>query len=130
MFLLVVPGCLAAVLWVVAVPVETLEHPGVLGSFSRSRELTRGNRWAIFALLAGFSITVGIVGYVFQQIFLGPATNPNYLAAALKPTYLIVTAALGLVTIIITSVGAASIYYELLLIKEGAPRFALANVFD
>jgi hypothetical protein len=131
MFLLLVPGCLVAVVWIVAIPVETLEHRGIFGAFSRSRALTRGNRWAIFALLAAFFIVVAVVGYTVQQIFLGSAaTNPNYLAAALNPAYLTATAVLGVISTIVASAGAASIYYELTWLKDGAPHSALATVFD
>ena len=50
MILLIVPGVMMAVAWSVAVPAQVVEKTGVFQSFSRSAELTRGSRWAIFGL--------------------------------------------------------------------------------
>jgi hypothetical protein len=48
--LLFVPGVMLWVTWSVAAPALAEERCGVLRAFARSRELTRGARWKIFAL--------------------------------------------------------------------------------
>ncbi|MBV9195273.1 MAG: hypothetical protein JO168_14105 [Solirubrobacterales bacterium] len=66
--LLIIPGLYLLVIWSVVAPVTVLEQPGVFAAFRRSRELVRGNRWAVFGVIvivflavAVISIAVGIV---------------------------------------------------------------------
>jgi|SRR5579875_659064 len=49
--LIIIPGLMLITFWCVVVPVEVLEHRGVFGSFSRSRELVRGNGWNVFGTI-------------------------------------------------------------------------------
>jgi hypothetical protein len=46
--LLIVPGIMMAVAWIVAVPALVVERTGVFGALGRSADLTRGRRWPIF----------------------------------------------------------------------------------
>ncbi|WP_348640382.1 ATP-binding cassette domain-containing protein, partial [Mesorhizobium sp. M2D.F.Ca.ET.226.01.1.1] len=48
--LLIVPGIILWLGWSMAVPVLIQERLGVFGSMSRSRVLTKGNRWSLFGL--------------------------------------------------------------------------------
>jgi|WetSurMetagenome_2_1015567.scaffolds.fasta_scaffold74583_3 hypothetical protein len=118
--LFIVPGVLMALAWSVAVPSLVVERTGVFGAFSRSADLTRNHRGAIFILSVAFwilSLVIGIVvGAVFA--FTGPEVN---------------VAVLGVVRgaeTLIGAAGIASIYYELRSIKEGVGPEALAAVFD
>lgn len=49
--LIIIPGLILLTIWSVVVPVEVLEHRGILGSFQRSRELVRGNGWNVFGVI-------------------------------------------------------------------------------
>jgi hypothetical protein len=49
--LIIIPGLFLLTIWSVVVPVEVLEHRGILGSFERSRELVRGNGWNVFGVI-------------------------------------------------------------------------------
>jgi len=129
--LLIVPGCILATAGIVTLTAEIVERPGMVKAFLRSRELTRGHRWAIFALAVVYLIVVGIIQSVVGQIMIGPAVaNASYLAAAAKLPNLLATDLIGTLAKIISSVGVAAIYYELRSIKEGAIPSALAEVFD
>jgi hypothetical protein len=49
--LLIVPGLILLVRWAVVAPVTVLERPGIFAAFGRSRELVRGNGWAVFGVI-------------------------------------------------------------------------------
>ncbi|MFZ0090541.1 MAG: hypothetical protein WAL63_13590 [Solirubrobacteraceae bacterium] len=55
---LIVPGLILLVMWAVVAPVTVLERPGVFAAFGRSRELVRGNGWAVFAVIVVVGLTV------------------------------------------------------------------------
>lgn len=63
--LLIVPGVMIAVAWSAAAPTLIAEHPGITSVFGRSAQLTRGNRWRIFALF----LIYGIASAVLQALF-------------------------------------------------------------
>jgi hypothetical protein len=56
--LFIIPGLILLVIWSVVAPVMVLERPGVFAAFGRSRELVRGNGWAVFRviLIVGFAV--------------------------------------------------------------------------
>jgi len=56
--LFIIPGLMLLVIWSVVAPVMVLERPGVFAAFGRSRELVRGNGWAVFRviLIVGFAV--------------------------------------------------------------------------
>ena len=65
--LLIVPGLFLMTIWAVIIPVIVLENTSAGESFSRSRELVRGNGWGVFGvivlvilLLIGFEILLGL----------------------------------------------------------------------
>ncbi|MEQ9328013.1 MAG: hypothetical protein RJQ21_12055 [Rhodospirillales bacterium] len=59
--LLIVPGLIFAACYAVIGPAVVLDRAGVIGSFTRSRYLTSGNRWRILGVfLLVMAITVGI----------------------------------------------------------------------
>ena len=132
LILLIVPGLMLATAWIVAVPAEVADRAGVFGSFSRSRELTRGSRWAIFGLMAVYLIVAMIIQYTVLGILFGIAgfapgrllTNMYSLAHAghdcrhqrADEHH--------------RRAGTAAIYCELREIKEGVAPSTLASVFD
>jgi hypothetical protein len=132
--LLIVPGIIVAVMVVVAVPAMVVERLGVFGSMSRSADLTKGNRWTIFflgliciviviAILFGVGVLVGGLGGA------GEAVDSAFLMQG--SLFMIVFVVLAnVLSMIISSTGIASLYYELRTSKEGATSAELAKVFD
>ena len=130
--LLIVPGVLMGLAWIVAVPVVVVERTGVMASFGRSADLTRNHRLAIFALVILFVvifwigiIVVGVFTAVFTLGFAGNLTSP-----VLRLAIALVTAVLQAVVGALGAAGIAAIYYELRSIKEGVGPEQLAAVFD
>lgn len=127
-FVLLVPGLLMMVMWVVAAPVAVIERKGVFGSMSRSSDLTLGNRWKVLGALLVYVIAMAVVLMV-----LGAVTSAVSLAldgpvgpwvdAVLQA---LIQGFLGLVG----AAGVASLYYELRGLKDGVGPVELAAVFD
>jgi hypothetical protein len=59
--LLVIPGLILLVIWSVVAPVTVVERPGVFAAFARSRELVRGNGWAVFGVIVLLGLAVVVV---------------------------------------------------------------------
>ena len=80
--LLVIPGVVLTMIWWVAIPAAVIERPGVLRSFGRSLELTKGHRWKI---LAAFLLTVaaGIAGHAIAAEVLAPGGIGTFFGAPL-----------------------------------------------
>lgn len=66
--LIIVPGLILITIWSVAAPVVVLENPGGLRALGRSRELVRGNGWAVFGVIFVLVIGVGIVAAIIEAI--------------------------------------------------------------
>ena len=62
--LIIIPGLILLTIWSVVVPVEVLEHRGILGSFGRSRELVRGNGWNVFGVI----VIVWVLVFVISEL--------------------------------------------------------------
>jgi hypothetical protein len=63
--LLVVPGLVLMTRWALSVPVAMLEEGGARDALSRSRELVRGNGWAVFKVLVVVGIVTAVVDVPF-----------------------------------------------------------------
>lgn len=66
--LLIVPGLVLLTWWSLIIPVIVLERLGVLASFSRSRELVRGNGWRVFGVVVLFGITQAILSSILRAL--------------------------------------------------------------
>ncbi len=74
LFLLVVPGLVLLTFWSMIIPAIMLENTGVFRSFSRSRELVRGNGWNVFAVIVlTFAVLIG--AEVVLSLALLPVTS-------------------------------------------------------
>jgi hypothetical protein len=62
--LLIIPGLYLLVIWSVVAPVTVLERPGVFAAFGRSRELVRGNGWAVFGVIVIVYVAVLVINQV------------------------------------------------------------------
>lgn len=113
----------------VAVPVVVQERPGVFASISRSRALTKGNRWRLFGLF----LIIGIAAIGLQVLF--TVLFEGAIASGGVSTTGVIAAAVGsslLSTIIsaVISVAIAVTYVELRRVKEGAGVDELAEIFS
>lgn len=127
--LLVVPGLILITMWSVVVPVCVVEDKTIGVCFSRSRELTRNHRWAIFGLLFGFGLICLIAGLAIFPLAGVSLFRGGHRGLPSGATYWIANTLLQIVTSTIGAVGVASIYYELRTIKEGIGPEQLAAVF-
>ena len=124
---LIVPGLILATWYWVAVPVAVIESPGSRAALTRSKQLTEGNRWPVFACmsylwmmrLAGFAVIVAGVRAaggpaVFEKVTGSGASSMQLTAGA--------TAVVELLTIpllTLAAIGAAVVYHDLRFGKEG-----------
>lgn len=129
LILLVVPGIILSVMWVVTAPALVIEKRGVMDSFGRSRDLTRGNRWMIFFLVLIYWIASSLIGFAVTGMgaALAGGVAPDSPAS---PLLVIGSSLAAVVSAVISSSGIAAIYYELRNIKEGVAPEQLASVFD
>jgi hypothetical protein len=119
----IVPGIILTVMWSVVVPVYVQERPGVIESFSRSAELTSGERWKIFALLILVGIAMWIIQYVGQKVAVAFASSGPLVPA-------LILAAVSALTSMIWLTIAASIYVELRDVKDGVGPSELEAIFS
>lgn len=123
--LLVVPGVILAVSLYVAVPVAVVERRGVNDSISRSLDLTKGNRWRIFALMFVLGVVNGGLDWLLRILFLSERSGFDG-----WPWYLGLSSAVSIVLGAVSAVAAALVYYQIKVGKEGADADALAAIFD
>jgi uncharacterized membrane protein len=118
--LLIVPGIILWLRWSVAVPVLVQERRGVFGSMKRSRELTKGSRWALFGFWIILIIAVIVIQLVLSQVVMVFGVT----------TALILDALVTSVVSVVTSVAPAVSYVELRQVKEGTSVDELAEIFS
>ncbi len=118
--LLVIPGIIVMLMLYVAVPVAVVERPGVLAALRRSRELTKGNRWRLLAILLVVTIITQVASWIGRTV--GGSINP---IAGLSAEW-VLSSVFGALTAVVTAVA----YYELRQAKEGTSIDQLAAVFD
>ncbi len=116
--MLIVPGVILYLMWMVAVPAMMVENLDVAGSLSRSSALTKGSRLRLLGLIVVFIIFSIIIGIPIGIISL-ISPSLSVLSNALVST---VSAAVG-------AAGIAAVYIELRSTREGASSEQLASVF-
>lgn len=121
--LLVVPGVIAYIMFLVAVPVLVEERQGVVASMRRSARLTSGSRWRIFVLLLVlgllYVITVTATDFIGASAMLQEGFTLALANAIVATLFALLSAA-------ITS----ALYVELRTVKEGATTHGLAAIFE
>ena len=125
--LLLVPGIVLALMWSVVAPVRVTEGTGITETFGRSRALTKGYRGRIFLLYLAYFIVAMIVSVMMGLLMAGTMLPKP---ANISTGYLIGSWLLRIILSSITAAGAASIYYELRLVKEGIGAQQMAAAFD
>jgi hypothetical protein len=124
--LLLVPGIMISLAFYVAMPACAVEELTPLAAISRSRFLTRGQRWRLFGLL----IIVGLIAIGFGIIasLVSMMAGLNF-AAARQPVVLAASVVLNGVGTLLAATCAASAYVELAGIKGGGNVDHVAEVF-
>lgn len=119
--LLVVPGLMLAMRWLVAVPARVVECPSLGSSLARSIVLTAGSRWRLF----GLAVVLGVLSLVVQGVVVAVAK----VMGGEGILVLLLQIIGGTVTTSISATGVAVCYMELRRIREGATPGQLASVF-
>ena len=126
--LLIVPGVMLAIAWCVAVPSYVIEQPGVIASFGRSAELTRGNRWRLFGLFVLYIIAALIVQLLLTMV--GGVFSFASVGGFPLVTRILILPLIQVANALIASVGVAVIYVELRRLRDGVGPEGLAAIFD
>jgi hypothetical protein len=114
--LIIVPGLILLTIWSVAAPVVVLERPGAMKALGRSRELVRGNGWAVFGVILVLVIGVGIVAAIIDAIGGAAGTGVG----------IVVRVIVGVLTAPLPALAEAVLYFELGGSRGGAVAEALA----
>lgn len=131
--LLIVPGLMIICAWCVAVPSLVAERTGVFGAFSRAADLTRGNRWRIFALLIVVWVIAIVIGAVIGAITTGAAFVSGGLdpiALIRSPVRVVGQVISSTLTSVISSTGVAVLYVELRRARDGLGPQWLSEIFS
>lgn len=119
--LLIVPGLYLATRWYVAVAACVVENLGPLRSMARSRDLTKGFRWKVFALMILFYILS--IGGSQLMAFAGQATFDLGGQIIAVVVWQGLSGAFGAALLTVA-------YYYLRVAKEGIDVEQIAAVFD
>lgn len=135
MVLLIVPGVMIACAWCVAVPSLVADRTGIFGAFSRSAELTRGNRWRVFGLFLVLFVILIVLGSVVGAItaavlFTSPEAANDPFAAALHPVNIVLSVVQQTISAVLGATLTAVLYVELRRAREGAAPQWLAEIFS
>lgn len=120
-----VPGLIIATMWCLAAPVRVVERRGVFASLGRSRDLTKGSRWAIFGLLVLYVILSAVIQAVLGGLLGGLAGM-----AQRGPATLVVTPLISTLNGMVGAAGIAVLYAEIRRTRDGVGVSELAAVFD
>lgn len=127
LILLIVPGILIYLVWMVAGPVAVAERVGVGRALGRSRELTRNNRWWLLLLAVVYTLFSWIIGMIVGGI--GMALVGFQPGPTLNVVTLVIGPVLQAVSTLLWAAIIAATYVELRTIKEGGGQ-TIAAIFD
>jgi uncharacterized membrane protein len=131
--LVIIPGLIWATSWVVAAPALVAEDLGSHGPLARSAKLTKGSRWPILGLILIF-----VLAYFVLTLIAGVALGLLWRwIAPLAPSFptvgpfaeVSVTPLALMAYEVFVAAGAASIYWELKLVRENGGAEAVSRVF-
>jgi hypothetical protein len=125
--LLIVPSMMLMSAWCVGGPVCVFERLGPWKSLNRSRYLTRGFRWKLFALL----LLSGLSSLAFSLLcrtglFYVMQLDVEYA----EPLFIIMSGGQSIVLASFGAIGSAVAYHDLRAVKEGVDVESIASVFD
>lgn len=125
---LIVPGLILAVRWLIAPAVLVVEGEGILAAMGRGAELSANHRWAIFGLCVLYFVAYYVLLVTLSIVTRVDALDPIIGARDYVP--LAGQIVLQAVVSVFGAVGSAAIYFELRRTKEGVNTSELASVFD
>ena len=128
LLLLIVPGIILYLMFIVSVPAMMAEGRGVTDSMSRSADLTKGFKGMIFLLAVVLLMLGGGVSAVCSAIF-GRIAEVSGDLAMDRITLSLGTLVNQTVVTAISAVVVGALYVELRTVKEGASTEAMAEVF-
>lgn len=131
LFLLIVPGVMLYVIWSVASPALVAERSGVFTAFGRSRFLTKGARWKVFALQLVIIVFYWMVSGALGVLLLASYGLESVETASTFLPWWYMALNVILQTVIAAIWGAiqTSLYVELRNWKDGPDADALADIF-
>lgn len=136
MLLLIVPGVILSLMWIVAIPARVIENVGIFQAFGRSRDLTRNNRWKILGLFVMYMIIATVISMIVMipaGVF-APAAPPSeadpFGLGQTSVAYVLFNVISNVLSAVVSATGVSAIYYELRKSKEGVGAEALAKVFE
>ncbi len=129
--LLVIPGLILMTFWAVTVPAFVAERTGIIGAFGRSVELTKGQRWRIFALMVVAFIAFMIAGLIIGMLSFGAmASTQSYEAFATFNLWgALLDMVLSMIAGVVGAVGISVLYVHLRDLKEGTSLETISDVF-
>lgn len=130
--LLIVPGIMLYLMWAVAAPALVEEGTGVFEAFGRSRYLTSGARWKIFALGLVMIVIYWIMSATIGIILVSVYGLQGFAAMAQQGLPVMFLLVSGFISTILTAVIATiqtSLYVELRDWKDGPATESLSEVF-
>ena len=119
--LLIIPAFIVMTMLFVAMPVCIVEQLGPAKSLSRSAELTKGHRWAIFGLWFLVMIIIGIGGKVVGAV--GLMIGGLGISLVLSLIWGALAGAFNAIMVVVA-------YHDLRVVKEGIDTDQIASVFD
>lgn len=125
--LLLVPGIMLIIAWMVAWPAVIIEDAGPLDALGRSAYLTKGARWPIFAIL----LIVGVASAVVSGVT-GTSSSAilrNAASSDLPILPMVVTVVLGTVVQLFSVALSSAMYTELRDWKDGSDGGELREIF-
>lgn len=128
--LFIIPGVILYCMWVAAVPALVEERRGVFGSFARSRELTSGAKWKVFAIMLVVLVVYWLASTVpILAMSSMDLTDPE--AAFNMPVgFIIANLVVGTLINLFWGLVQASLYVELRDWKDGPATARLEEVFS
>lgn len=134
MVFFIVPGVMLYVMWSVATPALVAEHTGISAALGRSRALTKGARWQVFAILLLLLIGMWVVGAVVAAITFTSAGGFAGMVAQARTggsvPVMIVNVIVNTVVSAVWSCVQAATYVELRRSKDGPGSAELADIFS
>jgi hypothetical protein len=127
-FLVLVTICWLMCTLYVSVPVVVIERVGLMGSLGRSRDLTAGHRFGIFAIQVVYMLLWFGANYALRELFMNMVAKADEPVVVAK-VYLLVVEGVNILFMTLFSVLCAVTYNDLRQAKEGVGTEELASVF-
>lgn len=128
LILLIVPGILIFLIWMVAGPVAIAERTGVFKALGRSRTLTRDHRWWLLLIAVIYFVVSWVLGLLAGLLSL--AVGGLDAASSLNFASLVIGPAAQALSTLIWGAMVAAAYVELRAVKEGGGKESVAAIFD